>query len=230
LAFDVYNNLSDGDWGKCCTTSTQLFVEMAMPDNLNVYNNVAIQHPNNYAPAWDYGSTNGIFANNTAIGVASTPQNTTPINLSGTGITFENNTIQGYGTYVVVAAGTTFIKFDYNQYGPIGISGNPAWGFGSNKTSSFSVWQSVCSCDAHGGRPSSLGVSSTGIPQAGSALIGAGTNLTNLGIHALDYDTSAGGTRAPANRPTSGAWDVGAYRYPVAPLPSAPTHLTGSVH
>ena len=43
--------------------------------------------------------------------------------------------------------------------------------------------------------------------QAGSPAIGAGVNLTSLGITGLDTDA------AGVARPATGAWDIGAYQY-----------------
>ena len=133
VATNVYNNLSDGNWGNCCTTATQLFIDAGtgypIPNNVNVFNNVAIQYGTNTAPAWEYGAATGLFANNTAIGVATTPSNVNPVVLYGNGITFENNVLQNYGQYVVAQPGTTFTVIDYNTYGSIGVSGNAAWSY-----------------------------------------------------------------------------------------------------
>ena len=76
-------------------------------------------------------------------------------------------------------------------------------------------------------------------PTTGGATITAGTNLTSLcsSIPGLCQDSSIGVTmnatnhtvvspqRTPAARPSSGAWDVGAYRFSVGGTLSAPTNL-----
>jgi hypothetical protein len=76
-------------------------------------------------------------------------------------------------------------------------------------TSNFASWQSTCNCD--GNAEASLGtmggVDATGHPQAGSMVIGAGTNLTSVGINVVTADLSG------KSRPATGAWDVGAYQY-----------------
>jgi hypothetical protein len=233
LGINIYNNLSDGNWGSCCTTATQLFTDYysgyTMPNNLNVYNNVSIQYPGNLAPAWDYAPTTGVFANNTAIGVATTPSNTTPIQLAGTGITFENNTIQGYGQYVVVQSGTTFANLNYDIYGPIGKSGNTPWSWDSKGESTFAAWQSASSGDANGRTSSSLSINSIGQPQSGSVLINNGANLSSIcggqpnpGLGALCSDLNNN------VRPSSGAWTAGAYNS-TSTGPAAPTGVTGVV-
>lgn len=51
-------------------------------------------------------------------------------------------------------------------------------------------------------------------PAGGSVpTVGAGTNLTGLGLPGLTSDTSLGGNQTPISRPSSGAWDIGAYQY-----------------
>ena len=159
-------------------------------------------------------ATGGIFANNVAIGVASTPGNVEAIELYGTsGVTFINNAVEGYGQYIYVQAGSTFTAFDYNQWGAVGQSGNSPWQWMSTGANSFAQWQSACACDAHGGHSARLGVDGSGNPQSGSPLIGTGLNLTSFGITALNSDTSAGDTRTPVARSSNGPWDVGAYAY-----------------
>jgi hypothetical protein len=229
LGLNIYNNMSDGNWGSCCTTSTQLFVDtggFSTPDNVNAYNNISVQYAGNLAPAWIYAATTGIFVNNTALGVATTPSNTYAVALAGTNITFKNNVIQNYGQYLYVASGTSFAAFDYNTYGPIGLSGVNHWQYGTTGTSTFSAWPGICSCDSHGQYNTNLNLSSAGAPQSTSSiLIGAGTNLTSLGITALDSDTSDGDTRTPIGRPTAGAWTAGAYQ---SLAPNPPGGLTAT--
>ena len=232
LGINFYNNLSDGDWGNCCTTSTGIFVDTGgwtTPNNVNVYNNLAIQYPGNLAPAWEYAAHSGIFANNMALGVANTPSNTNAIVIgaTSTNITLENNVIQGYGQYLYVQPGANFVVFDYNSYGPAGMSGVNKWEYETAGSDTFSGWQAVCSCDAHGQYNSNLVLSSLGTPQSGSPLIGAGANLTFLGISPLDSGTTAGGSRLPNTRPASGAWDAGAYQF-ASGLLSPPVNLTAS--
>ncbi len=232
LALNLYNNLSDGDWGACCTTATMSFTEFANPNNFNAFNNVDIQScNNNTAPVFDYGATGGIFVNNTAIGCPTTPQNVNAFSIYGTNIDFRNNAIEGYGQYLVVKAGTTFTHLDYNVYGAMGQSGNAPWQCGSTGASALSAWQSACSGDAHGTKVSILNVTFSGVPQFGSPLLSAGINLTGLGILPLDSDTSAGNTRTPVGRPSTGQWAAGAYAaISSGALPAPPTGLTAAVN
>ncbi len=227
---EFYNNLSDGDWGTCCTTATFIYQEFAIPNNFYVFNNVEIQYPGNLQPAWIFSGTPILFVNNTHIGVATTSSNV-EATLIGGKVTIENNATEGYGQFIqVYGPGLSVTAIDYNVYGAIGISGNPPWQYGTTGANDFSSWKSACSCDSHGANPARLGVNASGVPQAGSALIGAGVNLTSLGIAPLNFDTSAGGTRTPVARPATGAWDVGAYQHSAATGPNPPSNLTAIVH
>jgi hypothetical protein len=72
-------------------------------------------------------------------------------------------------------------------------------------------------------------VAPTWAPTSPSAsTVGTGTNLTSFcsgSLTALCSTTTLGGTLASTSRPSTGAWDEGAYLY-VADPPSAPTNLT----
>jgi hypothetical protein len=82
----------------------------------------------------------------------------------------------------------------------------------------------------------SAGFSSSGTfayspTSSSSALVGAGANLSGLAsgpTATLVLDTSYGGTRTPKSRPSSGAWDVGAYEFSSSGssgIPAPPTNL-----
>ena len=160
LALNLYNNVADGDWGTCCTTVPLTWSEVAPPDNFNIFNNVSVRACDGETSAvLQPQITTGVVANNTLLGCPTQSGDFEAIELHGSGISFENNAIAGYGQYVVVDSGTTFTVLDYNIYGPIGTSGNSNWQCGSNGTNTLSVWQSDCSGDFHGQRASSLGVS-----------------------------------------------------------------------
>ena len=60
-------------------------------------------------------------------------------------------------------------------------------------------------------------------PSSSSPLIGAGTNLTDLSISALDLDFAGN------QRPSSGAWDIGAYE-PSQQPPQPPTNVQAAPH
>ena len=229
LALNLYNNFTYGNFG-CCTTAQLAFTEVVNPANFFVYNNVTLEDCSNAEPIPGYEDalTSGpaqTIVNNTFIGCITTPSNDWAIELSGTGGVFENNVIQGYGQYVVVESGYTFTALDFNTYGPQGITGVNAWQFGSTGANSFSAWKTACACDSHGQQNANLNVNSNGVQQTGSVIIGSGTNLTTLGISTLDSATTAGNTIAAVARPSTGAWDAGAYEFGSSSGPSAVTGL-----
>lgn len=213
LGFYIYNNLSDGDWGTCCTTSNFLFIETAPPASLNVFNNVAIQKCSNTNPpistrTQNAGAGFALIANNTFLGCSSVGSNVESLDLFGTSIVCENNAMENYGQYVVTGSTATFTTLDFNSYGAIGISGNSPWQFGATGANTFASWQTASSGDAHGQKLASLGVNgSTGVPNSNSGLVGAGTNLTSLctgNLAPLCFDKNG------QARPSVGNWTSGA--------------------
>lgn len=242
--FYFYNNLSDGNWGNASTAS-MLFMQFDFPV-LYAFNNVSVESANNVCPAAGgtmgtcgnngdgetvlpfgaAGSQNGLFANNTTIGQPATGRNVEGYELGFTGSVVANNVTQGYGQYVVASAATSPL-WDYNIYGPKGISGNKPWAYNAYTTTITTFagatvgtdWQATCACDAHGSNPSNLTVAASGKQTAGSPLIGAGVNLCNGVVSCtgylapLAYATTYGGQIAAVARPSSAAWDAGAYQY-----------------
>ena len=207
-AINFYNNLSDGDWG-ADSTSLSFYIDtggFGVPNNVNAFNNVCLQHSGNLQPCWYFAATTGVFLNNTAIGTG----NGVALNIGGTNLTIKNNVITGWQQYLTVAAGATFAAFDYNTYGSFAASGCDTWGYhsgGCSGATTFTSWKSTCSCDSHGQQNNTLLLNANGTIQSGSPVIGAGTSLTSLSITALNSDATGNA------RPATGAWDIGAYNY-----------------
>lgn len=207
LASNVYNNLSAGDWGSCCTTATMIYSETTNPANFNVFNNVALQATGNRAPAYVMGATGGVFANNTIIG-SMTQGSSYAVSLYGSWRAVENNVVSGYTQLITEYTHTSFsaTTFDYNQWGS--ALGTYPWDWISHHSPTFADWKSACGCDAHSPPPAdSLGLNTGGTVQPGSPVIAAGANLASLGIPALNFD-NVGVPRA-----SIGAWDIGAFVY-----------------
>jgi len=147
--------------------------------------------------------------------------------------TVENNVIEGFtnsgnGTYRLTgntnAFSAAFSAIDYNNYylfakmghddhnGQDYTSFNPDWQ-NSHVTNSFPGY------DAHG-LNTNPGLNSSYVPSSGSsAVVGAGVNLTSLGISALNSDKSGNA------RPGSGAWTIGAFNYSSGAITIAPSTL-----
>ena len=121
---------------------------------------------------------------------------------------------------MVFYSATTDANIDYNLY--VDGGGVRAWNWYTNDIpyANFSTWQSDIGGETHSLTAGSSGLSSLGVPLAGSAVIGAGANLTNVGIPTLNADKNS------VARPSTGAWDIGAYEY----VSTGPTAImTGGV-
>src|SRR5208283_4990871 len=119
---------------------------------------------------------------------------------------------------------------------------NGRWNWDSGIYTSLASWGSGCASGGAGGCDSASSysnpnLSSTYQLQSGSPAIGLGANLTSLckgQLAPLCYDkplqVGAGGSLTSNLRPTSGAWDAGAYQYSTGnPAPAAPTGLSAVV-
>jgi Legume lectin domain len=215
---NIYNNLFDGDSGAHMTSWIYLENDI---QNSNVFNNVVIPSTTNTpANGWilfggrstdTIKSQNNAAYNNTIIGVVNTViQNTCYDVTYETSFKFENNVGLGCEVLFSEGAGVTLSTFDYNTWENMSSDHGDTKTFAINNVfyTTLSAWQSACKCDAHAQSASSsaINLDSTGHPQPGSVVIGFGTNLTSLGITALDSD------KAGVARPSTSNWDDGAYQ------------------
>jgi hypothetical protein len=245
-----YNNWYGGDWGNNNTSPIFLDNNGGTIENTYVFNDV-FTNTNTLHP-WSNGINlepgnlgNGPVHvwNNTvicgAIGGAA-------MQVSGQGIDYRNNVESTCATFfgTSIATSSTIGSMDYNYYANAIPSGNPAFQFLSRNSGAgplaaqFGAWKTLVQgltsgSEAHSGEGASAGLNSSGVPQAGSAVIGAGVNLCGMiscagPLAPLASDTSAGNTRTPSPRPASGAWDIGAFAYVGGPAP--PTGLYAVPH
>ena len=219
---NIYNNLFDGNWGVNNTAHIFFECDWNHPDpnsctNFNVFNNVHIQYAGNMLNDGFVagGSTNFNFRNNTYIGSGVSGS----IGVGGLECTsFKNNVISGVATF------TNFNSFSAGSLNN-NIYANPVSGaaglfeFNGAYETTLAAWKTATGQDGSSSQVSTAGLSSTGVPQAGAATIGAGTNLTSLGIAALNSDITG------SARPATGAWDIGAYVYTGAVALTPPTGL-----
>jgi hypothetical protein len=256
----LYNNRFDGNMGGCCWTAW-VYLESDSPAASWAGSNGTLYAWNNifFAPSSCCVNGNGMmnagyskgqyFYNNVFYGTAA--QDGPCLGWGGSGTVIENNVFENCGQAFTALNGygpvnPGFTTIDYNIYANLS-SGNPVWSVqttnaGNITTSSFSTWQTDCGCDAHSQAQlgSSLAnITTEGAPSAGYVGIEKGANLTSLAtgnLAALAFDTSAGNTRTPVQRPggtcstqgTSSCWDIGAYQYAAGdPPPAAPAAPTG---
>ena len=206
----IYNNLIDGKWG--VFTTARIYVEH-IGNNVNaitnsyIYNNVVDDRNSPNAPTNGLIYTTGTgqigvtgagtkVYNNTLLGMGSGNGVTTLWVLSGTIV--ENTIIQDVSTVFYNSGeagccpGVNFGIRDYNDY------------YNSNQAQ----------IGAHDiTKNPSLGAN--GMPQPGSAVIDAGTDLSSF------FTTDRLGT----TRPQGAAWDMGAYEYVISNV-APPTNLT----
>lgn len=150
-----------------------------------------------------------------------------------TNYTLENNAMDACSVYFFgenslnLGSG----KIDHNVYGGA-TPGNDSLFKWNNTYISLTALRAL-GIDVNSLTPTSTGVNSTGIPQAGSAVIhNDATNFANL-------DSSCAGNLAPlctdfagVARPASGSnnWDAGAYSFSsLAPI-NPPTNLSAGIH
>lgn len=176
----------------------------------NIFNNVLIntQTANAGKAIWtgSYTGPHNIL-NNTIAGPSSNSGNNL-ISVDGTVGSFKNNifysTSQAVGSYATSCC-SNISASDYNLF--YAVSGDPfAYNIGTaGQFITYSQWQGL-GFDVHGitGNPN---LSTTYGLQSGSAAIGKGANLTSLGITALNTDA------AGVARPSTGAWDIGAFQF-----------------
>ena len=237
----IYNNRFAGG-GACCNTAHVYFEGTFTSPKIfnNLFDNNVLA-PYNHMPSLRMGSgtgpqniTNPLIVNNTFLGGQ--------INFSGngniftgtqtTGVTIENNLITGGNGLVSIQPGGSVSVINNNVYEDIVTGGGSGCMFGFNGIcyNSFSSWKAVL--PAGSGQDSAslmnilpnLKIFSTGYLQSSSPALGAGINLTSLGITTLNSD------KAGNLRPAIGPWDIGAYQFssggtPDTTPPAAPTNV-----
>jgi hypothetical protein len=235
----IYNNVFDGNWG--VNNTAAIFEEGPGGGEVSstIYNNFFGQ--NGYNFSWNNGFINlGNLAgsnpsvtklyNNTAIagsGMAAYMWQLAYAVDVRNNVLVTSNTSQGLTLGLL---GSVTGTVDYNTYAS---PSSCTFQINGSGCKSFSQWQAL-GWDAHapsgtpGKAPFNLNAN-TGVPSSGFIGLGAGADLTSLGIAALDRDKS--GTL----RAASGSWDIGAYANgsgnsgSAQQPPDPPTGLTASV-
>lgn len=239
----IYNNLFDGNQGQCCVTAW-VFLEGGSGSGATpwtdktgtayVFNNVFVGSLDigNGQLSVDAGTGHKIY-NNVIMQTGPQQSGGKCFNARGSAgteaITFVNNAVQGCAQAYSFDNAVSIVAMNNNAYANLTGQGNETFnwtGHTNGNVNSLSAWRSVCNCDANsvGGTSGTLSLSNTGIPQTGSMVVGIGTNLTSAGIAGLTLD------KAGNPRPSTGAWDVGAYSSGVtSSLPAPPDGLKAVV-
>lgn len=238
---DIYDNLFDGNSGNNVTS--HIFLEDSI-QHANVYNNIMVQQPGGimytgilafYGRAGDNGVEDNAAYDNTIVGQnIGTGGNTCLNALYNYNFSMKNNLIVGCNTLVGIAQSTAASNgINDNVYENVFADGgsNNTFEWANNYTPALSSWQSNCRCDANAvlSPSSQIKVNTSGSLQPGSVAIGAGANLTSLGLPSLDAD------EAGTARSSSGAWVAGALTLNASPsgaasAPAPPVSLAAVSH
>jgi hypothetical protein len=224
----VYDNTFDGNTGGNFTS--HIYVEH--PDNSPaetnplIYNNVldGTKEPGGNFGLLAIGDVAGAQAYNNTIVGANNNGAYCVLSVGGSA-TFKNNVISGCWAGFFFYRATSSLTMNYNVYANQGSCGI---GYSSAAVcySTIAGWRTFTGQEANSQYAASAGLDGNFYPQAASAVIGASTNLSSLGVVALQSDKSG------ASRHSSGAWDAGAYLSgsSSASHPVPPSGLTAIVH
>ena len=212
--FYAYNNYFYGSFGIDYTA--QIFSETNSGTNASqqVYNNLIVNtttHQSSNGAIDVQMGASGLLANNTVVGSGSANGGVGIQIISGTSLTQENNTVQGFNYMEAVSSPVTFSAINYNSY----YNWSNGWQYYGSGKSTLAAWGTAVSGEGNSIQ-TNPNLSAGYIPNGGSPLINAGTNLTSLGISTLNSDFVGNG------RPMSGAWDIGAYQATAIPGNSGP--------
>lgn len=193
--------------------------------NAQIFNNVLV------TTASGVGPTNGYI---TDAGSGTAMYNNV---ISGTGAhgidsvtspTIKNNIITGMQVGIYLNTGFTGVSSNFNDF--FGLTGNGSGimcvNSGSTCYASVAAWHTAQGFDTNS-IITAPNLTAAYVPNSGSPVIGTGTNLTSLGIAGLDVGAPqtfgasyACGTGCVA-RPSSAAWDIGAYQFASPPIVSS---------
>jgi len=216
----VYNNYIYGDPGTHMNTFIFDSQRTGGPScsGVQIFNNVLVNSSAVHFPANTFiqdWCTNSLVVNNTGVGLTNTGGGGLSESV-GIGGTMKNNLISSVQLGIYTPATSTLAGSDYNLFYNLGATNSMVY------TGTFyngvAAWVTGTGFDTHS-VTSNPNLTGSYTLNAGSPAIAAGTNLTSLGITALNSD------KAGIPRPASGAWDIGAYQY-VAPGGSS---LGGSI-
>jgi hypothetical protein len=233
----IYNNIMTYTSGSNITA--QIFIESqsSVANNVYIFNNIIGGTAGRgllfntcgsgcyvFNNTFNGVNTLGVRGNGTLDYIGGNGGTNTPILLH------ENNALSN-GYYAVDAVTASFGTLDYNAYGPA-VSSCWVWGGAFyDCATQLSGWKSISGEGSHSFYNGNLGLNTNNTLQSSSPLIGAGANLTStctgLGLSGNPCNSDLAGVA----RPSSGAWDIGAYQAGTgSPPPNPPTGLAATVN
>jgi hypothetical protein len=221
----IYNNYIYGQPGTHMNSHIYIAGGIGTITGTYLFNNVMANPNSAAAPASgfiaDYGTNTNIL-NNTMQGSSKSNTGGICILTYLSGNTIRNNICSTVYVGIYVEPGSSIGTSDYNDFYNL----NSVAFDNSNWYSTIADWRSAPgSPDVHGVSGNPL-LSSTFQLGTGSAAIGVGTDLSSLGINALNLD------KAGAQRPSGSVfWDMGAFQAGgSSSAPNPPSGLTAVVN
>jgi hypothetical protein len=224
-----YNNIMGGQTGTYVTA--QFFSEEMTTVTEVIFNNVINLSSNSSGNGWGPAmcNSNCFFYNNT---VSYAGQDVSVGYSTYTfASAFENNALLNSSTLLNLAGSATSLSpFDYNAYGPALSSNIWVYRGADYNGSQFSAWKTASGEGSHSFyNGSGLTLNASLQPQTGSPLIAAGVNVCVVNASFCTSYPAIKSDIAGTVRPTSGAWDIGAYQAGVAPPTNIPSLTNGVV-
>jgi len=228
----IWNNLFDGNWG---VHNTAFVYTEGVSFSEYLWNNVGVipagENMNNGAWTITVGPNGTAKAwNNTVIATSS--QTSYVAKTEGVATDFRNNvTVGGILFNLVSQHASAFNNNIWQGSGQVFYNGSTLIDY-PTFTASLTAGSGQ---NAQGVMTTSAGISSTGALNSGSVAIGKGANLSSLctgDFVSLCKDTTNGGQRTASARPTSGAWDAGAFSSggAVSSAPDPPSGLSAVIN
>lgn len=218
----IYNNYMYGEPGTHMNAYIYIAGGVGNITGTYVFNNVltdpnAAIYPNAGFIA-DVG-TNTSILNNTMLGASNSPTGGVCINLYLLGTFIRNNICSTTYSGIYVHPGAVLASSNYDNF--FNMSTDIAYLDGT--WYSLVLWQALEDANSNIGNPELSASFQLG---SGSSAIGKGTNLSTLGIAALNVDKA--GNQRPGG---TTAWDMGAYQSGGnGSIPNPPTGLTATVN
>jgi hypothetical protein len=244
----IYSNYFHGSWS-ASQMNSYIFLDDSGSTNhiqgVQIFNNVFSQDPGDGGFDCSYvvcQSQNSSDAGNIVVNNTVAPlliNNGTCVRLDQqVNLRMENNIFQTCGySFNNHQPPFTSAVIDYNLWymGSLGNQSNWFWQASCGSGCTFATWQAA-GFDTHGaGNGHNPMLNADFTLQSGSSAIGNADNLTSLGIAALTVGApqtfGVGGTCGTGcvARPSSGAWDAGAYPYAsLTGQPAPPSNLVAT--
>lgn len=210
----IYNNEISGNFGDHTTAYIYItdYTDPAIIYNNVLYTTTASGPGNGFIALHSYraGAVFKVF-NNTIISGDNTDRVTGIYltNTSGNAVEIKNNILMNCYMGIYDSQGKSTIAADYNNYFNVENIGR----LYNNWDSTISTWRNTLGgCPGSDNECNSIitnpALNADYTPKAISLVLGAGVNMTSLGITALNSDKNG------ATRPATGTWSIGAYEYP----------------